>query len=59
MANTSYNVAASGDHVSLKCSSVGFPEPVCRIYFKGNMLGINGSFHVIQNFAEGDQGNYV
>ena len=23
------------------------------------MLGINGSFHVIQNFAEGDQGNYV
>ena len=58
-ANVSYNVAALGEHLAIQCSSNGFPVPVCLLYFKGNLLSVNASVYVIQNFTAADQGEYT
>ena len=57
--NVSYNVAALGEHVAVQCSSMGFPQPVCRLYHKANLLNVNGSVYVIHNFTAADEGVYT
>jgi len=57
--NVSYNVAALGERVAIQCSSNGFPRPVCQIYRKGDLINVNGSVYVIQNFTAADQGEYT
>lgn len=51
-------MAALGEAVAILCSSQGFPKPVCRIYHHGNLVNVNGSIYVIQNFTAADQGEY-
>ncbi|KAL9964706.1 hypothetical protein ACROYT_G028382 [Oculina patagonica] len=56
--NVSANVAALGETVAILCSSQGYPKPVCRIHHHGNLVNVNGSVFVIQNFTAADQGEY-
>ena len=57
--NVSYNAAALGEQVAVECSANGFPEPVCQLYREGNLININGSVFVVQNFTAADQGEYT
>ena len=56
--NVSANVAALGETVAVLCASQGYPKPVCRIYHEGNLVNVNGSVYIIQNFTPADQGEY-
>lgn len=58
-ANISFSAVALGDAVVIKCSSNGYPTPVCRIQREDNSFNINESVYVIQNFTPVDQGHYL
>lgn len=58
-ANFSFNAVARGEAVAMKCSSYGYPTPVCRIYREDNSFNTNESVYVIQNFTPMDQGRYL
>lgn len=51
-------MAALGEAVAVLCTSQGYPKPVCRIYHEGNLVNVNGSVYIIQNFTPADQGEY-
>ena len=55
----SNNVASLGETVDLRCSSYGYPNPLCRIYRKSALVNVNGSVLVIRNFTAADQGEYM
>ncbi|XP_078352588.1 uncharacterized protein LOC144637397 isoform X1 [Oculina patagonica] len=57
--NVSNNVAGLGETVAIRCSSNGYPKPVCRIYREGVLIYVNGSVFLIRNFAVADQGKYT
>ncbi|XP_078354327.1 uncharacterized protein LOC144638916 [Oculina patagonica] len=57
--NASNNVAGLGETVAIRCSSNGYPKPVCRIYRAGVLINVNGSVFVIRNFTVADQGEYT
>ena len=54
----SSNVADLGEAVAIRCSSYGYPKPVCRIYHEGALVNINESVYVIRNFTAANQGEY-
>ena len=57
--NVSSNVAALGEAVAIRCSSLGYPKPVCRIYHEGALVNVSDSVYVIRNFTAANQGEYT
>lgn len=57
--NLPYNVAVKGQVVMLYCSSDGFPEPVCQFYKDEQLVSVNGSGYIVQNFTAADEGEYT
>ena len=53
------NVAALGETVAIRCSSHGYPKPVCQIYRESDLVNVNESIFVIRNFTVADKGDYT